>query len=129
MASEAAPAYRSLVTNKSRRLRMWGSLLVCAAALMALYGGMVLMPSLRSARDAALVQRLESQQPEAVRARRVMKTKLLFAYGYWSVCGVLVTAAMFAAWLDVRETSRSYLEHRKAIWNNVAGRDRDHDDA
>lgn len=122
MANKAAPAYRSLITNKSRRLRVWGGVLVFAALLMAFWGGKVLMPSLRSARDATLVQSLDSQEPQAVRARAVMKTKLLFAYGYWSVCGILVTSALFVAWLDVRETSRSYLEHRKAIWDNVAGR-------
>jgi hypothetical protein len=40
---------------------------------------------------------------------------VLFAYSYWGVCGLLVIAALFLAWLDFREVSRAYLEERRAI--------------
>lgn len=129
MASEAAPAYRTLITNKSWRLRIIGSLLLIATLVMAIYGGFVLMPSLRSAKEAALARTLDSQEPQAIRAKNVMKTKLIFAYGYWSVCGILVTATLLVAWLDVREMSRSYLEQRKSIWANVTKEEKTDADA
>lgn len=124
MTSEPAPAYRTLVTNKSRRLRIIGSLLIIASLGMAIYGGLVLMPSLRSAKATTLAQTLNSRTPEAIRAKKVMKTTLIFAYGYWSVCGIVVTAILLVAWLDVREMSRSYLEQRKSLWASVAKDDK-----
>ena len=129
MTNEAAPAYRSLLTNRSRRLRIIGSLLLLASLGMAIYGGIVLMPSLRAAKAATLAQTLNSRTPEAIRAKKIMKTKLIFAYGYWSVCGVLVTAILLTAWLDVREMSRSYVEQRKSLWANVADKEKTDADA
>jgi len=129
MTSKVAPAYRTLVTYKSRRLRIIGSLLLIATLGMAVYGGLVLMPSLRSAKEAVPAQTLDSRTPQAIRAKNVMKTKLIFAYGYWSVCGILVTATLLTAWLDVRETSRSYLEQRKSIWSAVADKEKTDADA
>lgn len=124
MANEAAPAYRTLITNKSRRLRVIGVMLVVAAVSMAIYGGIVIMPSLRVAKNAALIYPLDSRAPDAIHAKRVVKAQLIFAYGYWSVCGILITATLFTAWLDVREMSRSYLEQRKIIWANVAEKEK-----
>ena len=129
MTNQAAPAYRTLITPKSRRLRVIGSLLLLATVSMAVYGGTVIMPSLRATKNIVLTYPLDSRSQEAVHAKQVMKAQVIFAYGYWSVCGVLLTATLFTAWLDVREMSRSYVEHRKAIWTLPEEKERNLPDA
>jgi hypothetical protein len=129
-----------MVTPRSRRLRTVGLLLLAAAVTMALYGFLVLMPSLKHivaaapASSATVVTGKTTVAHPAGRSwnehlsqmsrkeRRVAAAKVIFAYGYWSVCGLLVISMVFIAWLDLREVSRTYLNQRRAIWTETAQR-------
>jgi hypothetical protein len=134
------PVYQTMITPRSRRLRTTGLVLLVAAVIVALYGFFVLMPSLQRAMvaESREIQAIRAEQASATpntsgtkalgnsqavrirRAHRVAAVKVLFAYGYWSVCGLLVVAMVFVAWLDLREVSRTYLSHRKAVWTETA---------
>jgi hypothetical protein len=130
------PAYQSMVSPRSRRLRSIGLVLLVAAVTMALYGFFVVMPSLRAAvatqrveavprieeRPASSTKNSGSQnQPARVRrANRAVAVKVLFVYGYWGVCGLLVIGMLFVAWLDTREVSRNYLNERRSVWLDAA---------
>ena len=54
------------------------------------------------------------------RANRVVAANVLFAYGYWSICSLLVVGMLFVAWLDTREVSRNYLNERRSVWLEAA---------
>ena len=129
-------AYQTMITPRSRRLRTTGLVLLVAAITMALYGFFVLMPSLKRSLEASKGAGpiIQSVSPAAgttaaarsrndvhsVRIRRVAAVKVLTAYAYWTVCGLLVVAMVFVAWLDLREVSRAYLNQRRAIWAETA---------
>lgn len=128
----SSPAHGSMVSSRSRRLRIIGSLLLVAIAAMVVYGVAVLMPSLRRS-VAETSPRIErrignagtERTPEERLQRKALATQLIFTYSYWTVCGVLVLVAVFVAYLDFREVSRTYLAQRRAIWSEVAERSRD----
>ncbi len=156
-------AYRSLVSARSRRLRVTGIVLLVAVLGMSLYGVVGLMPSLRrtvphlagsadsvSAKEIALnrananedtAQRkgtadragatrtianktdtprtgetLRASKGLTERERRAAFSKILFMYGYWSVCGLLILALVIVSWLDFRELGRNYDAYRARLF-------------
>lgn len=122
----------SVVSARSRRLRIVGAMLLLATLGMVAYGSLVLMPGLRHAvvtTPRRLEQRLSDgrveRDPEVERWKRALATRILFAYGYWAFCGVLVLAVVLVAYLDFREVSRNYLARRQAIWSDITRRDRE----
>ena len=48
--------------------------------------------------------------------RKTALAKVLFVYGYWSVCGLLLMGLMLVSWLDFRELSRNYGEYRRRLY-------------
>ena len=116
--------YQSLITARSRRLRTIGLMLLVAVLGMSIYGGAVLMPSLRQTRDAVRAEMSQTTTtsiqpqyttPEQKRLRAAMKAKIIFAYGYWGVCLVLLTTLLIVAWMDFREITRRYLHAQVAL--------------
>jgi hypothetical protein len=97
---------------------------------MTLWGGLVLMPSLRTAsfavRNGATFERMRTgrggaeRTPQAIaraeHAKRVLLTQVIFAYAYWTVCGLLVLGLLGVAWLDFREVLRNYSARRRKLW-------------
>ncbi len=150
--STAPSPYRSMISPRSRRLRTIGLLLLAAIAGLTLYGYFSLMPSLRTARASYERSRDRARQSSRLstlppasnvgasvnvgasasgagasarpleRARKALLVKVIFLYAYWSVCGLLIVAALFVAWLDLREVSQNYLHERRALWNEAAVR-------
>lgn len=126
--------YQSLLSARSRRLRTVGGVLLAAIIAMSLYGFVVLMPAINRSVAAHKIARIEASAPGSKAApvltpaqrkeQKKVYTQVAFVYAYWGVCGLLVIAALFIAWLDLREVSRNYLAQRRAIWNEVAMRSR-----
>jgi disulfide bond formation protein DsbB len=126
------PAYHNMISPRSRRLRSIGLMLMIAALTMGIYGYFVLMPSLQRSVPTAHATTPTVSAPQSPaqagndadrqlrRERRVATAKVLFAYGYWSVCGLLALGVMFTAWLDTREVSRNYLKERRSVWLDAA---------
>lgn len=136
--------YRPLVSARSRRLRVIGILLLISVLGMTLYGYFVLMPSLRALPHIAPpVDRNSATTPSArvqghstvgtgiveanassseyklsERARKTALAKVIFVYGYWSVCGVLIIALLLVCWLDFRELTRAYEDQRQRLYFN-----------
>lgn len=142
--TELQTVYRPLISARSRRLRVFGTILLLSVLAMTLYGYFVLMPSLRTlphitppvAQSAANVQRhvatgTEIMQTETLRptpkiskskiSERTRKTalaKVIFIYGYWSVCGVLLISLLLVCWLDFRELTHVYEDQRQRLYLN-----------
>jgi len=127
--------YGSLTTPHNRRLRTVGTVLLITILLMTGYGVLVLMPSLRAlthpvTHGSFVMDQRPGARPEmvpvsdyalrpdglTVREHRVLLTKLLFCYGYWTVCGGLLLALIIVCWLDFRELSRTYEAERHRIY-------------
>ena len=49
------------------------------------------------------------------RERKAALAKVLFVYGYWSVCGLLILALVIVSWLDFRELGRAYDAQRARL--------------
>ncbi len=160
---DATLAYQSLVSARSRRLRVTGIVLLVAVLGMSLYGVFALMPSLRrtvphgtggmdaaSAKEIAVnranagedtaqrkgtADRASAARPAAnktdtprtgeslrssggltERERRAAFSNILFMYGYWSVCGLLILALIIVSWLDFRELGRNYDAYRARLF-------------
>lgn len=120
--AQSFPASGSIVSARSRRLRTIGSLLVVAVLAMSVYGVTSLMPSLRRSinENPVSLRRDAVRTPEQKARRNIIKAQIVFAYGYWGVCGLLVLSAAFVAYLDFREVSRNYMAQRRAIWSDIA---------
>jgi hypothetical protein len=134
MANAASP-YENLISARSRRLRTIGVILVVFVVGMAVYGATSLMPSLRrtsalyrqqtrAVEQARFADPQAGAQEESVRqqTKKVLRTQVIFAYGYWTVCGTLLVSLLFVAWLDFREVTRNYLLRRVALLNETASR-------
>jgi hypothetical protein len=65
-----------------------------------------------AARDAAS----NPVKPLTEKQRKTALAKVLFVYGYWSVCGLLLVALILVSWLDFRELSRNYGEYRRRLY-------------
>lgn len=92
------------------------------AVLMTAYGMMVMMPALKRTLPVAAFQRAAHHQtlsPEQKRVQRLALVKVATAYGYWTVCGVLVAGALLVAWLDLREVGRTYARQRADLLLNA----------
>ena len=142
MTTQTPPAYRGVLSARSRRLRTGGSLLLLALLGMGAYGYLVLMPTLRVAQAGyARIQigRPNGQvrppgttqpattgmpAPERERARKVLLTNLIFAYAYWGIWTALFVALLVIAWLDAREVWKNYLTQRAVLWTEAAVRAR-----
>jgi hypothetical protein len=124
-----------LISARSRRLRAAGVVLLLLTLGMALYGALGLMPSVRQSvrtynerayrlmdggagRSVALGEVAEPGNEDPVRVRRAVRVQVLFAYGYWLVCGILLLILLFVAWLDFREVTRNYLLKRAALFRD-----------
>lgn len=120
--AQSAPASGSVISARSRRLRTIGSVLVVAILAMAIYGVTNVMPTLRRSKESLGDFRRNPAPltPEQETQRKALAAQFIFAYGYWSVCGALVLSAVFVAYLDFREVSRTYMAQRRAIWTEVA---------
>lgn len=57
-----------------------------------------------------------SAKPLTEKQRKTALAKVLFVYGYWSVCGLLLVALILVSWLDFRELSRNYGEYRRRLY-------------
>lgn len=131
-------AYQSMVSPRSRRLRTIGLLLLVAIIGMSVYGFSSLMPAIRR-QAVAYHQRTESTQPsqtgtrtpqaarQSSRAKKTMLLLITVAYIYWGLCGLLIIALLFVAWLDLREVTRNYINQRRAVWAETASRLQDRD--
>ncbi len=128
----AETAYNAtMVSQKSRRLRTIASILLVLIGAFTMYGVLVLMPSLRHNVDRykrlQREVRLESaynspatpdtqtapgKHTTVSRAAKSVKVQVLFMYAYWSVTLLLLSALIAAVWLDLREITRQYTEHR-----------------
>lgn len=128
---ETGSAYSNIVSARSRRLRTIGIVLLLAVCAMVVYGYFGLMPSVAQPLPEAPASRqtLSSSNPRGkaspeqgsmTRAERVRKLRAAAALAYWGVCALLLVAAVFVAWLDVREISRRYVAERRAIWSQTA---------
>ena len=137
--TDTPTVYQSLVSARSRRLRLTGILLLIAVLGMTLYGYLALMPSLRTlprvgahkrpgvTGQISAAPRQSSQAAGAVdpvtglteQERKAALAKVVFVYGYWSVCGVLILALVIVSWLDFRELSRNYDAHRQSLFTST----------
>ena len=124
------------LANQLTLLRM---LLIPAFVLLVVYGYFGLMPLLRrSIREdpvhATIGQHsvspngIQTDAAQTDRERRVRKLKASAGLAYWGVCSLLLVAAVFVAWLDLREISRNYVAERRAIWTQAADRIESTDD-
>ena len=123
MTSPPSP-YISIISPRSRRLRVTGALLLIAVLAMAIYGFAVLMPMVNREVHRQRSQALTSETSltltpdralasyQKKRARKLLYVKVAAAYAYWGVCGLLVLTALFVAWLDAREVTRNYIALR-----------------
>ena len=130
--------YRPLITSRSRRLRTTGIVLLIAVLAMITYGTLFLMPSLHTVIHALpqtsgtgggtisrpgapivtmpVVKGLPASEGLTEREHRVVLAKVLFGYGYWTVCVTLLLALMVVSWLDFRELARNYDAERHRIY-------------
>jgi hypothetical protein len=123
--------YGSMISARSRRLRTVGSVLLVAIIAMVLYGTLSLMPSLRRSSSETRVaarRSIEARTPKEKAELKVVAAKVIFAYAYWTFCGVLILSAVFVAYLDFREVSRNYLTQRLAIWKDETTQSRGEDE-
>ena len=147
--TELQTVYRPLISARSRRLRIIGTILLISVLAMTLYGYFVLMPSLRTlpritppvAQSAANVQRPTTAGTGILQAdilrpmpklsepklsepklsegtRKTALAKVIFIYGYWSVCGVLLISLLLVCWLDFRELTHVYEDQRQRLYLN-----------
>jgi hypothetical protein len=115
------------MSQRQRRLRTAGAILLLLVAGMALFGARnpyfrsVASPQVTAlAREAIVARRAgAAASPRAEAARRVVQTKLITIYGYWVGCFLLTTAVVAIALLDVREIRNELLLARKAIWQRI----------
>src|SRR5581483_1656699 len=136
--ASSSSVYQSLLSARSRRLRTIGLLLLIAVLGMTLYGGLFLMPSLRASSRAAqravfsrthrgetavpATMRTPEQRTSDERDRKALLTQVIFAYAYWTVCGLLVLGLLGVAWLDFREVLRNYSARRRQLWMEAIDR-------
>ncbi len=121
--------YSALISPYSRRLRTTGIVLLIAALLIALYGGLVFMPRLRANRQALRTQIAQTASDPVAKSntattgndlKRLAKAQTLFIYSYWSLCSLLLIALLVVAWLDAREVARNYLRQQVQLISEVA---------
>ena len=55
-------------------------------------------------------------------ARKAYALKLIFIFGYWSICLSLVFSLVIVAWLDLREVRRKALLAQRHIIQEIANR-------
>lgn len=137
--ASSSSVYQSLLSARSRRLRTIGLLLLAAVIGMTLWGGLSLMPSLRASSRAAhravfsrthrgetaataATMRAPEQRAADERERKALLAKVIFAYAYWTVCGLLVLGLLGVAWLDFREVLRNYSARRRKLWMEAIDR-------
>lgn len=123
-----------MVSARSRRLRTVGSLLLIAVIGMALYGYFSLMPRLNAAIQTYHRLEMKTDQPvravaqtpaaaaELERARKVHKVQIAFVMAFWGAWTLLFFALLVIAWLDAREVLHTYVQQRRAVWQDVANR-------
>ncbi len=120
-----------MVSARSRRLRIIGSLLLVAIIGMSIYGIRVLMPVLQkttalvahaSAQTASSQNHASLSNAEALSAsphlRRLLRIRIIFSYGYWTCCAILFLSLLLVVWLDLREVTRNYADQRRKIWTD-----------
>ncbi len=137
----SSPYSQGVVSARSRRLRTIGLLLLIAILGMTWYGIFFLMPSLRvsAQRTAPLVVRRirpglaspgivaapsPTQAARNEQQKKAFLAQFIFMYAYWSVCALLILAALLVAWLDLREVLRNYAARRRALWSEAVARTR-----
>jgi hypothetical protein len=134
MSPSQTPYTSGMISARSRRLRTIASVLLAALTLMTAFGALVLMPSLRQnvSRYNGIktqVSSLSSHQPpdavqalrrtvlpgqklSLIRAAKSVRVQILFMYAYWSFTSLLVLALVICVWMDFREISRQYTDHK-----------------
>jgi hypothetical protein len=128
----------TVLSARSRRLRTVGSLLLLAVIGMSLYGVGVLMPAINRsiaahpyvkpavtpmrARPAmpGISEPASKQEFARERLRRQQVVQVTFMFAYWGVCGLLVIAILFIAWLDLREVARNFADQHRALHTEIA---------
>lgn len=95
------------LTPKQRRLRRITTALLLFIAAQVAVG--VLHPFFRPVRPLQLTPTVE----------RALMVKILFIFGYWTVCLLLVMCLVLVAWMDLREVRRKFLVARRDIWKDI----------
>jgi hypothetical protein len=95
------------LTPRQKRLRrITAALLLFIAAQVAIG---VLHPFFRPVRPLQLTPTIE----------RALKVKIIFIFGYWTLCLLLVMCLVLVAWMDLREVRRKFLVARRDIWKDI----------
>jgi len=120
--------YMNVITPRSRRYRTIMTVLLVFLLGMSVYGGFKVMPAVHQAvgksdmRELRLVAEskpspgLTSEQ--IFHAQRTLKKRSVVVYlamAYWGVCSLMMVGILFLAWLDFRETTRSFSQQAQAL--------------
>lgn len=127
MTPPASP-YGSVISARSRRLRTIMTVLLAIIALMSVFGFYKLMPLVRDAvgrPDTPALTRIAHSQPgpdltvqqiaHAKRTLHARQVSVFMALAYWGVCSLLIVGILLLAWLDFRETTRSFVTQARAL--------------
>ncbi len=124
--------YSEIVSQRSRRLRTVGIVLLVAVVAMVSYGYLRLMPSVaESLRDNPVRTNINAVthgagtgllEPKMTRSQRLGKLRVAVALAYWGVCALLLVGLVAVAWLDLREVSRRYFDERRSLWTEAVDR-------
>lgn len=120
--------YMTVVSPRSRRYRSLVTILLIAIVGMSIYGWATVMPGVREAvgrPDTPELTRMAKAQPgpeatpkQIAHAKRTLKARgvvVALALAYWGVCSLLLLGVLFIAWLDFRETARSFALESRAL--------------
>jgi hypothetical protein len=115
------------LTPRQRRLRVVTAVILTVVVCMVGVGmkhpffhRLAAPPVQQLAREAYTAKREHRlPRPEAARASRVVKLKLLTIYLYWTAFFLLASSLFVIAWLDIREVERQLASARRDIWRQA----------
>ena len=120
--------YMNIITPRSRRFRTIVVILLAVIILMSIFGFYRVMPAVHRSvgrSDTLELRRMADAQPgqdltmqQIAHAKRTLKARTVVIYmamAYWGVCSLLMVAVLFLAWLDFRETTRSFALQARAL--------------
>ncbi len=125
--------YTSAVSLRSRRYRTLAGALLAVILMMSIYGGFVVMPKVRQAvdrPDTPALTRMATQPGPEVTAKQIAHAKYVLkarrvtvslALAYWGVCSLFLVAVLFLAWLDFRESARSFVQQARTLRQDTVG--------
>lgn len=120
--------YTNIITPRSRRYRTIMTVLLVFLLAMSVYGGFKVMPAVHQAvgkSDMRELRLIAEAQPspgltseQILKAKRTLKKRSVVVYlamAYWGVCSLMMVGILFLAWLDFRETTRSFSLQAQAL--------------